>query len=534
MMKRAGYLFLCFLLLVILLIPKKGATEEEYYTIQAATYLSIIEAEKNYDILYRSLAEQDRDYLRVELIKGRYYTLRVGRFNSFREAVPVLKKVKEVFPTAYIMKAYIKDERIKRMYVRESGVVKAPVETPERPARKEAPKPLEKEEIARKEAKEQPKKEKTFTEPARTIPEARKGHGPLPFMLIGVAIVVLILFIRLSPRLLRVKIPVPMGNQKRVFNMELNLRDLKEDDIRGFVEELKKRLEFVINDVGLQNLPENIEYIESGEDSIVVYRKLKDSLDTKKNIVVLSSTSIPAGSVIRGGVFVKGDVRLDDHVSVNSLFSEGEISTGRGVKFVKVVFSEGAISLGDDSLAGELTFSDAEIVLNRGVTFRNLYGRPVRTYDYEDMPAYSYADLYSPHLDELPFPIKSLKDTIWFTKEDFVVPEKVRIHKNLVTNANLTISRGSIIHGYIKAHRDVYLGSNVSVNGDVIAYNDLFIGENVRIYGDIYAKGKIHIDRGARIGGRARVVSITSNNEIKMGGNVEIYGMIKARRGTVI
>ncbi len=525
--------------LLVLLMPHVFSAQEEYYTIQAATYLSIIEAEENYEMLYNRLSEEQRDYLRIELIKGKYYTLRIGKYSSYSEAQPLLKKVRESFPTAYIMKAYIKDERIKRMYVKEYSAVKKPATVTERPVEEEktretvrvpqAPPEKKTAEITRKE----PSKKKA---PVKEEKSEMKKTGVLLYVAAGV---ILVLAAFLTFRMLHgsvgFKIPGLLSNNQSGLIKDLNLKNLTEDSIKGYVDELKNRVEFIINDVGLQNLPDNVEYIESDEDSVVVYRELKDVLHIKKNIIVLTSTAISAGSVIKGGVFVKGNTSVEDNVIVDNLFSEGEVSTGKSVRFNRILYADGTVNIGDENYIGELAFTDGEIILNRGVFFRNIYGRPIKTYNYKEEPLlYDYTDLHTPHLDELPFPIKSLKNTIWFSKEDFIVPERVRIHKNLVTRSGLTISKGSIIHGYIKAHKDIYLGSHVSINGDVISYNDLYIGDNVRIYGDIYVKGRIHIDPGARLGRRAKVINITSNNEIRISEDVEIFGMIKSKRGTII
>lgn len=525
--------------LLMFLIPYISIAEDEYYTIQAATYLSIIEAEENYDMLYKRLSEEERNYLRIELIKGKYYTLRVGKYNSYSEVQPLLKKVRKSFPTAYIMKAYIKDERIKRMYVKEYTTVKKPATITERPVGEEKTREVVKVPEVPPEKKTEGVKGKEPSKKKAPIKEEKLKvkKRELLFYITALIILVLVAFftLKMFHGKVRFKVPNLLSNDRKGLIRELNLKNLTEDSIKGYMDELKNRVEFIINDVGLQNLPDNVEYVESGENSVVVYRELKNALHIKKNVIVLSSTAIATGSVIKGGVFVKGNTSLEDNVIVDSLFSEGEINTGKTVRFNKILYADGTINIGDKNYIGELAFTDGEIILSKGVIFKNISGRPIRTYNYKEEPLlYDYSDLHTPYLDELPFPIKSLKNTIWFSKEDFVVPERVRIHKNLVTSSSLTISKGSIIHGYIKAHKDIYLGSHVSINGDVISYNDLYIGNNVKIYGDIYAKGRIHIDPGVRLGGRAKVINITSNNEIKISEDVEIFGMIKSRRGTVI
>jgi DNA-binding beta-propeller fold protein YncE len=95
----------------------KQATEElpQFYTLQAGSYSIEAGAQKAYQKLAADLEEAQRAYLRIEQI-GSYYTVRVGKFEKRSGAEALLGQTGEHLPGAVILQAFIKDERITRIY----------------------------------------------------------------------------------------------------------------------------------------------------------------------------------------------------------------------------------------------------------------------------------------------------------------------------------------------------------------------------------------------------------------------------------
>ncbi|OGQ99169.1 MAG: hypothetical protein A2521_08725 [Deltaproteobacteria bacterium RIFOXYD12_FULL_57_12] len=91
------------------------ASDPEYYTIQVGSYPTQAGAEKNYDALASLLSVSELDHLRVEVIKG-FYTVRLGRFEDRSAIEGLLVKVRAQFAGAMLLSAYIRPERITKMY----------------------------------------------------------------------------------------------------------------------------------------------------------------------------------------------------------------------------------------------------------------------------------------------------------------------------------------------------------------------------------------------------------------------------------
>ncbi|NOY64842.1 MAG: LysM peptidoglycan-binding domain-containing protein, partial [Nitrospirae bacterium] len=96
-------------------INAKHTQEQEYYTLQLGSFPALDAAGRVYDRAVRTLDKDSLDYLRIEVVKG-YHTVRIGRFEKHSDARRLLARIKRIFPGTIILKAYIKKERIKRLY----------------------------------------------------------------------------------------------------------------------------------------------------------------------------------------------------------------------------------------------------------------------------------------------------------------------------------------------------------------------------------------------------------------------------------
>jgi len=155
-----------FLLCAVLLFifPQFSFSAQLYHTISISSFQNIAPAEKQFASIAEKMQEQELDHLRIEKI-GKYYCVRLGKFDDRAAADKFYNAVKKNLPNATVMKAYIKDERIVKSYsgisLTDSTEEKAESEPAAEPER-------EKEEIARK--AEQPERASTLQESLTRIP----------------------------------------------------------------------------------------------------------------------------------------------------------------------------------------------------------------------------------------------------------------------------------------------------------------------------------------------------------------------------
>lgn len=121
---------ICISLLVFVLCAAYDAqAARSIFTIQAGSYKDIPDAQQQFESIARDLDNDDLAYLRIEKI-GKFYTVRIGKFNDRAGAEQFLGKHKAVLSGAIVMDAYFKDERIERLYeVPPSGEIPSAPET---------------------------------------------------------------------------------------------------------------------------------------------------------------------------------------------------------------------------------------------------------------------------------------------------------------------------------------------------------------------------------------------------------------------
>ncbi len=85
------------------------------YTIQIESRIRIEDAQKQFNSILQSLDKKALNLLRIEKI-GKYHALRLGKFEGSATAEKFLQAINPQLPTAVILKAYIKNERIIKLY----------------------------------------------------------------------------------------------------------------------------------------------------------------------------------------------------------------------------------------------------------------------------------------------------------------------------------------------------------------------------------------------------------------------------------
>jgi biofilm PGA synthesis protein PgaA len=103
------------ILALVMVLEVDSWASELIYTIQTGSYVGENDARRYYESVEEKLNEHELDYLRIEEI-GKFYAVRLGRFENYSQANKLLEAVKPRLSSAILMDAYIKNERIVRLY----------------------------------------------------------------------------------------------------------------------------------------------------------------------------------------------------------------------------------------------------------------------------------------------------------------------------------------------------------------------------------------------------------------------------------
>ncbi|UCH80238.1 MAG: SPOR domain-containing protein [Nitrospiraceae bacterium] len=90
-------------------------TSQLVYTIQIESQPNVEDAQEQFNYLLRSLNKKDLKLLRIEKV-GKYYTVRLGKFENYDTANKCIQENKSQLLEAIILKAHIKNERIVRLH----------------------------------------------------------------------------------------------------------------------------------------------------------------------------------------------------------------------------------------------------------------------------------------------------------------------------------------------------------------------------------------------------------------------------------
>lgn len=110
-MLTAVMISLCF----ILGISRSSFAISSVYSIQTGSFPDLKDSQNQFDYLIDNLENEDIDSLRIEKI-GKHYTVRMGKFDKYADAETLQLKIKTYIDEAIVVKAYIKDERIIKLY----------------------------------------------------------------------------------------------------------------------------------------------------------------------------------------------------------------------------------------------------------------------------------------------------------------------------------------------------------------------------------------------------------------------------------
>ena len=107
-------------LIFLVFLPQNTYASQSIHTIQTGSFNSAADAQKHYDLIVQRLRKNELNFLRIEKI-GKFYAVRLGKFENYSDSEKLYRAVKTYISKAVIMKAYIKNERIIKLYTGSSS-----------------------------------------------------------------------------------------------------------------------------------------------------------------------------------------------------------------------------------------------------------------------------------------------------------------------------------------------------------------------------------------------------------------------------
>lgn len=106
----------CFTIYAFLLfLPPVSHSSQLFYTLQTGSFTEVSAAHKQFNSIVSELSSKQLDHLRIEKI-GRFYCVRLGKFESYSAAKKFHNSIETWNSKSIIIDAYIRDQRIIKVY----------------------------------------------------------------------------------------------------------------------------------------------------------------------------------------------------------------------------------------------------------------------------------------------------------------------------------------------------------------------------------------------------------------------------------
>lgn len=272
------------------------------------------------------------------------------------------------------------------------------------------------------------------------------------------------------------------------------------------------------------------------------------TLSKSEILEVCNEMEVKEGERLNHIVYVKGDFRTDRDVIlekeiyavnradigerniVRAIACDGNVSIADGTRIIRWIGSEKDIKIGSGCSLGVLCACEGKFEINKGCTFKALYGNPVRTHgtknDFEIvgfMYDSSKKNIVSPVTGE----IKTIEDVVLYsTDERLVIPPGSSVNRNIIVKNDLFVGQGCKILGSVKAYGDILMEDDILIEGSVFAEGRITVGQNCLIIGNLFSQDVIILNENVCIGRKDTVKSVIGKKGVEMNADNIVFGYI--------
>jgi len=220
---------------------------------------------------------------------------------------------------------------------------------------------------------------------------------------------------------------------------------------------------------------------------------------------------------LRKEVYVRGSARIGPRNRLQALAADGDISIGRGTRFLRWLDAEGSVHADEACRLGIDAACGGAFAIGRFCSFMRLFGLPVQA---GELPAGDDEARDRAGAVEVQVPSDSIE------RNPASIPPLSLKSASIISAESLTVGDYSVIRGHIKAHRDLVLGTHVTVTGNLFAEGSIEIGADSMIFGTIFSQQRVVIRASAQIGTKDRIKSVIGKKGVVLEQGARVYGLV--------
>jgi len=240
----------------------------------------------------------------------------------------------------------------------------------------------------------------------------------------------------------------------------------------------------------------------------------------KDMVYIVGKAKVPDRSRFEREVISRDELEFGNRCYARVIKSQKKLILGEENCIVRWIDSESTITVGRYSHIN-IASSMSTMHLEKGVSFRRLYGYPVLT-----SHAFSFRKnlegIREEHIDK-----PSIDENLLYVPDKkYTLTKGTILFRSLVTQGHLIIEQNTKVFGNIKSNGDVEVGDNSFIDGNIIAEGSIKIGKNCFVVGNLFSRASIKIDSYTQIGTSEHPKSVISKKMITLAEHVAIFNYL--------
>ena len=225
-------------------------------------------------------------------------------------------------------------------------------------------------------------------------------------------------------------------------------------------------------------------------------------VDWSKKRQRMISRSIASEAPVRSAqqLYVQGSIRAGGESSFPSLYATGDIDLGEASEVLDWAHADGAVKLGDRSVALRRISAETHIEIGNESWFERMQAPTLYFGSRGDRVVPAGDGLQNPaEFVELPNAVQQTA-SLFLVRGDCVLPPGRIYRGSLVVTGFLTIGVGTTVVGDIKAREGISLDREAQVRGAITCEKRIYLFNDTRVDGPVISESDLLVGTGAVIG----------------------------------
>lgn len=230
----------------------------------------------------------------------------------------------------------------------------------------------------------------------------------------------------------------------------------------------------------------------------------------------------------RGPVWAAGDLQLRQDSELNEVLAEGHLVLGPNTRVRAWAHADKTLLLGEACVVAQQITSDHGVALARGCCFHRiqapviLFGRPRAHERTASDPLHQRLPVHPPPAGARPWGPHG-----WRVDGDCIVRDGHHFNGSLVVTGVLSVGKGALLEGDVKAHQGIVIGARAHLTGSVISDNGIRVFEEAVIAGPLVSESVLRLGAGVCLGSLQAPTSVSASVILADDG-VTAHGSVQA------